>query len=134
MAGELEWSYRHCSRGRERCTENSLLQVSIQPSRICVILYNRREKIADLVPVDIPINLAIAAAWKIVSQHPQLHPCVQLHQWIHQPHQVGAAGDHGDGCHQEVSNGECTLVSWGVLQGECLAQYNLPGTAKFLRV
>ena len=29
---------------------------------------NRREKIADLVPVDIPINLAIAAAWKIASQ------------------------------------------------------------------
>ena len=68
MAGELEWSYRHCSRGRERCTENSLLQVSIQPSGIFVNLDYRREKIADLVPVDIPINLAIAAAWKIASQ------------------------------------------------------------------
>ena len=28
----------------------------------------RREKIVDLVPVDVPINLAIAAAWKISSQ------------------------------------------------------------------
>ena len=68
MAGELEWSYRYCSRGRKRCTENSLLQVSIQPSGIFVNLDYRREKIADLVPVDIPINLAIAAAWKIASQ------------------------------------------------------------------
>jgi len=31
-------------------------------------VYCKRDKIADLVPVDIPINLAIAAAWKIASQ------------------------------------------------------------------
>ena len=28
----------------------------------------RRDMVADLVPVDIPINLAIAVAWKISSQ------------------------------------------------------------------
>ena len=67
MAGEREWSYRHCCRGRERCTGNSLLQVSLQPSGIFSILDIRREKIADLVPVDIPMNLAVAAAWKIAS-------------------------------------------------------------------
>ena len=32
------------------------------------ILCDRREKIADLVPVDVPINLAIVAAWKIASE------------------------------------------------------------------
>jgi len=31
-------------------------------------VYCSREKIADLVPVDIPINLAIAVAWKTASQ------------------------------------------------------------------
>ena len=31
-------------------------------------MFIRRDKIADLVPVDIPINLAIATAWKIASQ------------------------------------------------------------------
>eukprot|EP00092_Neocalanus_flemingeri_P036689 GFUD01039944.1.p1 GENE.GFUD01039944.1~~GFUD01039944.1.p1 ORF type:complete len:515 (+),score=130.04 GFUD01039944.1:51-1547(+) len=31
-------------------------------------VYCKREKIADLVPVDIPINLAIAVAWKTASQ------------------------------------------------------------------
>ena len=30
-------------------------------------LYARREKLIDLVPVDIPINLAIATAWRIAS-------------------------------------------------------------------
>jgi len=31
-------------------------------------VYCKREKIADLVPVDVPINLAIVAAWKIASE------------------------------------------------------------------
>ena len=41
--------------------------MSIQPAGIFVTLKSRKDMIIDLVPVDVSINLAIAAAWKIAS-------------------------------------------------------------------
>ena len=71
VAGELEWSNRNHSRSWERCLKNNLLQVSnclTQPNVTKPNQIVRRDKIADFVPVDIPINLAIAAAWRQATQ------------------------------------------------------------------